>query len=54
MDYARSSTTVYARVLKEVHGAKQDIATLDARHVGGLGRQVAGARLVAAKLTGLI
>jgi hypothetical protein len=54
VDYARSSTTVYARVLKEVHGAKADIATLDARHVGGLGRQVAGARLVAAKLTGLI
>ena len=54
VDYARASTSVYARVLKEVHGAKADIAQLDARHVGGLGRQLSGARLVAARLAGLL
>ena len=54
VDYARSSTSVYARVLKEVHGAKADIAQLDAKHVGALGRQLSGARLVAARLAGLL
>lgn len=52
--YAQASTSVYNRVLREVNGAKTDIATLDARHIGGLGRQVSGARIVAARLAGLL
>ncbi len=54
VEYARASTSVYTRVLKEVHAVKADIAAADERHLGGLGRQLSGARIVAARVVGML
>ena len=53
VDYAKSSSTVYTRVLKEVQGMKKDISCVDNQHVGGLSRAISGSRLVAARLAGI-
>ena len=52
VEYSRGSGAVYARVLREVQGAKADIASADGALVGGLNRQLGGARLLAAQWVG--
>ncbi len=52
VEYARTSTTLYASVLKEAHGAKGDIAALSTS-VEGLAGSISGARVAAAALAGV-
>jgi hypothetical protein len=52
VEYARTSSTLYASVLKEAHGAKGDIAALSTS-VEGLAGGISGARVAAAALAGI-
>ncbi len=49
VEYARTSTALYASVLKDVQGVKGDVVALGAT-VEGLADGISGARLVAARL----
>ena len=53
IDYAKASTLVYSRVLKEVSGMKNDISCVDNMHVGGLSRAISGSRIIAGRLAGI-
>jgi hypothetical protein len=53
IDYAKSSTTVYAKVLKEVQGVKGDIGALDEKSVKGLSDALSTSRAAALKLAGV-
>ncbi len=54
VDYANASSSVYNRVAKEITGVRADVAALKARHVGALDSQLSSARLVAARLAGVL
>ncbi len=54
IDYAKSSTTVYAKVLKEVQGVKGDISALDEKSLKGLSTALSSSREAARKLAGLV
>lgn len=54
IDYAKSSTTVYAKVLKEVQGVKGDISALDEKSLKGLSTALSSSRQAARKLAGMV
>lgn len=51
VEYARTSTNLYAAALKEADGARRDIAALNAL-VDGLAGSIASARIAAAHIGG--
>lgn len=52
VEYSRTSTAVYGRVLKEAQGVQADMGTLH-ESLEALGGQIGGARFIAARLAGL-